>query len=201
MDVSVYRRPDKPLMKVVEKRRRFSDGTSTVSAPTRLCDLSVDSSTECHVTPPVVAKRMFEYAVDFGAKVTDRWADPQCGTGNLIQAMLDGGVSSNLIVGVERHIKLADFCRSRFEATVNVITGCFLESHSEMTQVNVVLTNPPFKSAYKQLAATVNLVKQGGVIIALVPVTFDWPGMIELERLPKGTFVTTDVQTKIVAIC
>ncbi|ELH0870629.1 hypothetical protein ACPF3S_003196 [Vibrio cholerae] len=199
MDRSIYSRPDKPTFKRVVKRERFQIGTSSAFDEIKACDFTVDSSTECHVTPPNIALRMFDYALDYGADVGGMWGDPQCGTGNLVQAMLDRGVPCENVVAIERHLKLASYTASRFNNLVDVKAECFLE-FDKTSKVDVVLTNPPFSTVKKHMNATLDWLAPNGIIIALVPITYSHPGMITLEELPKGTFVTANVMTKIIAI-
>ena len=186
---SIYSRPAKPL-RIPVKRRDDFDALPKVelAAP-----VMVDRSTECHVTPPDVARRMVDY---LDAAPGSLILEPSAGTGNLVQALLDAG--HGRIVMVERHVTLADGLR-RFGPVIN---QCFLEYAPlvEEKSFDAVLMNPPFSDVRKHIAAALGLLSRRGALVALVPITFQHPDAEHLETLPPDTFATARVNTKIIRI-
>lgn len=197
MKASVYKRPAKPLRIEVRKRRDF-DKVEIAATPEIV---AVDKFTECHVTPPDVAARMVSYLGPQGDYST---LEPSAGTGNLSRALLASGHSSLELTQVERHNGLAGGLH-KFGAVIN---RCFLEYAKEVAgkvQFPRVIMNPPFSDVRKHVAAAISLMGRSGHdegprLVALVPITFDWPGMETLETLPDDTFSTAKVRTKIVRI-
>lgn len=195
MDASVYKRPEKPrqiyVTPIAERRPQVTDFTLVKIAK----PLVVDGSTECHVTPADVAARMVEY---IGLSNCSSLLEPQGGTGNLVHAALEGGWSD--ITVIERHYTLVDFMRSRFESgKLHLMHSCFLEySASGERKFAAILTNPPFKKVYAHIRASISLLKRNGVLVALVPQSFEMDGFIEMESLPSDTFENAKVLTKIV---
>lgn len=191
---SMYSRPDKPMFIDVKKRSRLE---LSASLPITEKIPVVDKSTECHVTPPDVCKRMVDYAEPNGTEI---FAEPHFGTGNIINAMLDAGINAKNIVGIERHNALFDYTRRRFEQELTLVNDCFLEfARNTVIKVDCFILNPPFRPCIKHFAAAVSLLNPGGRIIALVPISFEYEGAVELEKLPDTTFLTTKVKTKLIA--
>lgn len=195
MDVSVYRRPDKEkyihVTPISERRPQVKElALEKVAKP-----LIVHGSTECHVTPADVAVRMVEY-IDLpnGGSLLE----PQGGTGNLVHAALECGWSD--ITVVEREYSLASFMRSRFESgMIQLVHCCFLDySVSNERKFDAILTNPPFKKVYAHIKASISLLKENGVLVALVPQSFQMDGFVEMESLDSDTFANAKVHTKIV---
>ncbi|MBL4656965.1 MAG: hypothetical protein JKX73_03120 [Flavobacteriales bacterium] len=62
--------------------------------------------------------------------------------------------------------------------------------------------NPPFKKVRQHIKAALSLLGNGGhdcaVLIALVPITYQHEDMETLEELPRDTFSTAQVSTKII---
>ncbi len=197
MNPAVYTRPAKPLTVRVTPRRDFAPIRQ--AAPVDV--VSVDRSTECHVTPSDVAARMVEYLGPVGDYLT---LEPSAGTGQLARALLAAGHSRNELTLVERHHALA----ARLHAVAPTINSCFLEWAEEArgkVEYPRVLMNPPFSDVRKHVAAALSLLGRGGhsepaILVALVPVTFDHLEAVELERLPESTFSTARVWTKLIRI-
>lgn len=63
-----------------------------------------------------------------------------------------------------------------------------------------VLINPPFSEVKAHIRAALSVLAPGGVLVGLVPVTFDYPTAEELERLPSDTFAAARVNTKLIRI-
>jgi hypothetical protein len=198
MKSAVYSRPAKPLVLPVKRRVDFA---SIAAAPVPEI-VAIDRATECHVTPPEVARRMVAY---LGRQGDINTLEPSAGTGNLSRALLESGHSRYELVQVERHAGLAGGL-SKYGA---VNYRCFLECAEEWRGRAVfprVIMNPPFSDVRKHIAAAVSLLGDTGhdeppTLVALVPITFEREGFETLETLPDDTFVTAKVRTKIVRFC
>lgn len=116
MKKSAYQRPNKPARKGVYKRERVPDRAPFQAPPL----LEVHRSTECHVTPTDVAARMVEY---LEPECTDLICEPQAGTGNLIAALLDYGISIKNINAVEKNQELHQLLVRRFPGGLNLLSG------------------------------------------------------------------------------
>lgn len=192
-----FNRPDKPMFVSATRRERFSDLEKVDLAE----PVIVDRATECHVTPDDVAARMVRYLGRRGDFMT---LEPSAGTGQLSRALLAAGHSRYELVQVERHIKLA----AGLHAFGSVINRCFLEYAADArgkVEFPRVIMNPPFSEVRKHVAAALSLMGRNGhdcppVLVALVPITFQHPDAEELEILPRDTFATARVTTKIIRI-
>lgn len=198
MDAGVYTRPNKPLFKPVTSRRKSKFDTPTSIASES--PIFVSQQTECHVTPPDVANEMVELAFHLGAKTCSIWCDPQCGTGNLLVAMLDNGVDIQNIIAVERERDLLNSTQTRIFGLGNARHACFLEESHRLI-ADVIITNPPFRQVRRHFEASIRSLSDTGLVVALVPETFDYPGITVLKHLGANTFNTAKVRTKIVAYC
>jgi phospholipid N-methyltransferase len=158
----------------------------------------VDRATECHVTPPDVARRMVDYLAPEPHHTT---LEPSAGTGNLVAALLNYGVRETNISKVERHVKLASLLSERFSRVCN---QCILDYAAESAGkvfYDRVIMNPPFSDVRKHVEAALSLLwPSRGVLVALVPVTFQHPDAETLETLPPDTFITVRVNTKLIRI-
>ncbi|MEM8561511.1 MAG: methyltransferase type 11 [Pseudomonadota bacterium] len=208
MDASVYKRPNKPKRVIVKDRSR--------SAPCALPELpeliTVDSATECHVTPPGVADSMVDYLMEPSRYSGDVLTlEPHGGTGNLVQALYNADQSPIELVIIERYLGLCQAMRERFpgeryKGGVDPLHVCFLE-YAETAQRMVtfprIIMNPPFKQAKRHVNAALSLLGRGGhdfpaCLVALVPVTYQHDEAETLETLPNDTFASAKVYTKIV---
>lgn len=195
MKPEVYRRPAKPMVIPVRRRRDFEPLAKAETVEI----VAVDKATECHVTPPGVAARMVEYLGRRGDYLT---LEPSAGTGNITRALLASGHSRYELTQVERHNRLA----AGLHQYGPVINRCFLEYAAEAAgkvEFPRIIMNPPFSAVRKHIAAAVSLMGRGGhaepaCLVALVPVTFEREGFETLETLPDDTFATARVRTKIV---
>ena len=154
----------------------------------------VDRFTQCHVTPHAVAARMAAALGD----VTGPILEPSAGTGNLIAALIGAGFSPGDIVAIEKHGGLATVCADRFDG-VTVHCDDFL-ADDEGARFGAVLINPPFSAVRAHIKHAISALRPGGVMVALVPVTFDHEDAEELETLPPDTFAAARVHTKIIRI-
>ena len=196
MDRSVYTRPNKPRTLKVKNR---------TGAPERvLLDMpkmvEVDKFTECHVTPFETGLMMVDYLCGRSDGI---FLEPSAGTGNLIQALIEGGYYSNNIVGVERHINLKNVLDNRFKnySSVELVQGCFLEYAKEsQKRFSNIIMNPPFTYAFKHVLAARSLLEKDGCLVALVPLTFNYEGSEELFTLSNNTFQSAKVFTKVIRI-
>ncbi|WP_299011334.1 class I SAM-dependent methyltransferase [uncultured Shewanella sp.] len=191
MKIPVYRRPNKSNTMKITKRVKVAPLAQLATVPV----ITVDKFTECHVTPDNVARNMVSYFNELG-----RVLEPQCGTGQLIQALIENDVEPSHITGVERHCGLFEATKARFEGLgVHLVRDCFFE-FAEKTPLRFdnILMNPPFKLYKRHLKAAVSLLAGQGEIVSLVPITCNLDGFYELERLPNDTFSTAVVNTKLV---
>lgn len=195
MHKGVYARPDKPKFSNLSfgKREKKVD-----LLPEKPAVLAVDCRAECHVTPPDVALRMVAYA---GLEDDDAlWLDPSAGTGNIIQAMLDSGVVAERITAIEINVSLSEYLTKRFPLSL-VYSGCCLgyaQQGKHRSGFKKVVMNPPFSRVKAHVATAIEILSVGGVLVALVPVTFEQDGFELAETLPPDTFATAKVHTKIV---
>ena len=63
---------------------------------------------------------------------------------------------------------------------------------------NKLLMNPPFRKHRAHITAAAGLLKLAGMLVAIVPSTFEADGFNAVEHLPEDTFAATAVRTKIV---
>lgn len=195
MDKSVYKRPEKPRFILVKRRERDFALNSTNEWPELL---TVDRSTECHVTPQKIALSMVDYLeVENGMSV----ADPQCGTGSLIAALKESGKRLN-ICGIELNLQLVRSCEKRFHnESIELVNSCFIEyASANARKFDRIISNPPFRNIQRHIAASLTMLAPGGVLVALVPVTFDHENATHLENIERGAFSLTNVATKIISL-
>lgn len=203
MNPSVYKRPDKPRTMVVTRRR---DREAVQPLPNLPEPVTVDAATECHVTPPEVAARMVDY-LEYHYPTRDTTGsnvlEPSAGTGNLIQAMVDADILTAHMMAVERHAGLTGGLTDRFGGFLKTHNRCFLEFAEEWQHeggFDRIIMNPPFRKVKQHMAAAISLLKPGGVLVALVPCTYQHPEASVLEDLGPDTFVTAKVRTKIIRL-
>lgn len=192
MDASLYKRPNKPKT-ITVKRRERKIALYSPFAPPEL--LSVDKSTECHVTPAPVAAQMVSFLdVDCSHSVLE----PEFGTGNLIAAVLDSCTPN--IIGVERNLTLFNSTSARFPM-MNLFNGCFLE-YARLTDAKFdrIIMNPPFRNVRRHIESALGLLEHGGILVALVPINYNHTMAKDLATLERGVFATANVHTKIVRI-
>lgn len=200
MKKSVYSRPGKPKTMFVHRRERVPT-TAPFDAPQIL---QVDRGTECHVTPLPVGSRMVDY---LGSPVEAPILEPQAGTGNLVNALLNAGYASQHILAIERNFTLCKHIESRFNGSIKTIQQCFLEYSNEVEKKITfprIITNPPFKFVRHHMKAAINLLEKGAfesaVLVGLVPITYEHELAETMEVLPPDTFPSTTVNTKIIRI-
>jgi phospholipid N-methyltransferase len=199
MNSSLYTRPNKPMFKAITKREREPE-----RAPVSLPEvIAVDRFTECHVTPANVAARMVEYLGPLdGCQVLE----PEAGTGNLVQALVNAGLSPHSLTAIERHHSLCSALSARFRNCdgFEPLQCCFLdyaEEFSNSVAFSRILMNPPFKQVRQHMAAALALLGRADArLVALVPVTYEHPEAEEIERLDNDTFASAKVFTKIIRI-
>ncbi|AHJ02770.1 SAM-dependent methyltransferase [Vibrio parahaemolyticus] len=193
MDASVYRRPEKPLrssLSITTKHVVLED-VAEIAKP-----LMIHASTECHVTPEKEGDIMASYLIDM-VGTDGLFLEPQCGTGNLIGALLRQGVQAGNVEAVERHYDLQKMTRDTYGIPVH--HTCFLEfAETCQTKFNGIISNPPFKKVRKHILASEKLLAPDGILVALVPITFNREGYRDLEELPPDLFPTAKVNTKLV---
>ena len=202
MRKSVYTRPEKPMFVSVQRRTCPTLPQAPEIAEMIAEPLVIDKASECHITPPDVARRMVEYLGPAGDYAT---LEPSAGTGALVSALLASGHSKGEITAVERHYKLAAKVAT---LGVPVIQECFM-GYAERVRGKVafprIVMNPPLSKVRRHIKAALTLLDQSGhrepaTLVALAPVTFAHEGAEELEVLPENTFSTCVVRTKIIRI-
>lgn len=192
MRPDVYSRPKKP--KTIPVTKRTVENLAEISFQPVT---TVHATTECHVTPPNIAYRMAEYLLDNifmnGAKILD----PSSGTGNLILALKQFGKDKSDIVAIEQNTHLCDVTNNR--AGVKPICINFLE-YNPLRLFYGIIMNPPFKNYKKHINKAIECLMPGGCIVAIVPITFQHKNAETIEILPRDTFATCNVSTKIIRI-
>ena len=161
--------------------------------------VAVDRATECHVTPPDVARRMVQALGEPGDFLT---LEPSAGTGALSRALIEAGHSPRELVQIERHHALA----AQLDPFGTVLQRCFLEYADEVrgrVAFPRIVMNPPFRHVRQHVRAARSLMGSGGhaappVLVALVPITFDNDGAETLEELDGDTFAAARVRTKVI---
>lgn len=193
MNINCFTRPDKPL---TCKLPNFNIKTPLVliEAPKLL---TVDSGTECHTTTNDVALRMVDY---LNVQQHESVLEPHAGTGQLINALIESGVSINYICAVEKHYKLCEFTQNKFPK-LKVNQGDFLTDFNEFeNEYDKIICNPPFKKIVAHIDQVYKCLKVGGVAVCLVPVNYKKLDHEVLEILPSDTFSYCKVNTKIIRI-
>ncbi|MEH6454836.1 MAG: class I SAM-dependent methyltransferase [Cocleimonas sp.] len=199
MDASLYvckRKPQRMIVtKAKERRRNIGLVDDDLLPKPKLNPIMICASSECHVTPLDVGQRMIQYLGGIGTLL-----EPSAGTGNLVFAALNQGFDINSITAVERHYDLIQALNTRFKQDdLTVRHQCFLD-YSENTddRFDYIVINPPFKAAKSHIKAAKKLLNLNGVMVALVPVSFDDVEFEWLEDLPNTTFGLAKVNTKLI---
>ncbi|MCZ4283100.1 class I SAM-dependent methyltransferase [Kiloniella laminariae] len=194
MHKSLYSRPAKPRTMLVPLTR---------GAPEKVLlqipeILAVDRATECHVTPDFIGEKMVDY---LDAEANHSVLEPEAGTGNLVAALIAGGIEPCKITAIERHCGLFENLSQRFGKWpgVDLVNDCFLEyAGATQSEFDRIIMNPPFREARKHISCALRLLKPGGVLVALVPVTFTNDRAELLEDLPSDAFQNVKVYTKLI---
>lgn len=187
---SFYRRPDKPLSVPVPQR---DWRVRTIEAGAIQAPAIVHAGSECHVTPPHVAARMVDLLGHVSAVDV---LEPSAGTGNIARAVLNAGCDVSRVTLVEMHTGLA----ASLQGLGKVECADFLEWARNAQRFDRIVMNPPFSRVCAHMTAARQLLKAGGTLVALVPVTFSDAGFEDIEMLPVDTFRTAKVRTKIVLL-
>ena len=205
MNRQCYTRPNKPMITAKPVINITTPDLTSTSLP-RLVE--VDRATQCHVTPPPVAARMVEY-LDYQPATIDTAGqtviEPQAGTGNLINALLQAGVLSGYILGIEKHCKLVNEITNRFSddhRLLKIHQGDCLTADFDfcMGEYDRAISNPPFENVAAHVQRVYDFLKPGGVAVCLVPVTYKKLDHEVLENLPGDTFASCTVYTKIIRL-
>lgn len=202
MNTNCFTRPDKPL---TCKRPDFDVPIPIVdmNAPKLL---TVDASTECHVTPSNVAARMASYLryehVNLGHERSMSIIEPHGGTGQLVQACLDVGALGSNMLTIEQHHKLVEVLENKFSPFVKIHQGnCFDDYFNFcLGEYDRVIANPPFKQVLKHVERIYQFLKVGGIAVCLVPTAYKKIEHEVLDILPNDTFLNCKVNTKIIRI-
>lgn len=133
--------------------------------------------------------------------------EPSAGIGNLVQAVMDIGSEYDHEFDfkiIERHYSLVEILKQKFDKYqgYGINQDCFLD-YSDVIKhrkFERIIMNPPFSNVRKHMAAAIDLMGEGSVLIALVPVTYKHPEAETLENLGPDTFASAKVHTKIIRI-
>lgn len=191
MKRSAYSRPAKPLFAPVPVRNWRERTITEAGAP--IAPVIVDAGTECHVTPPDVARRMVWALGDVRGRDA---LEPSAGTGNLARALIDAGADRSRLTLVEMHTRLA----AGLNGLGRVVCADFLEWAQSAPKFSAIVLNPPFSRVRAHMAAAAGLLAPGGVLVALVPVTYTRDDMDTLETLGPDTFASAKVHTKLIMV-
>jgi phospholipid N-methyltransferase len=192
MNPQVYRRPNKPAVLAVKVRGGMSPPLTElpITVP------EVHKDTECHVTPEVYGDVMVSVLGDVSGK---RICEPEAGTGMLVHCLLKAGVMPVNIVAVELNNSLFQTLEKRFHGQpVTLKNECFLEFAESCEMFDSIVMNPPFRQVNRHIDAAIKVLRSGGMLVALVPITFNRSGFDLVETLPDDVFAATTVNTKIV---
>ena len=203
MGAAAFRRPDKPLYAVKPCTKSIEAELKLDCGP-KIEIVTVDKSTECHVTPSDVAARMVRYLIQNFYTDTSSVLEPSFGTGQILREILKHPWLE--VEAVELNIQLASGVQNSDEfSKVKFHQGDFLE-FVPVEGFTAICMNPPFKPVVKHMQHAYDLLLDQGVLIALVPVTYTAEKLkgdfefTDLETLPNDTFATAKVHTKIVEI-
>ena len=190
MNPNAYKRPNKP--KKLHVSRRDDKPAPVLQVPQVV---AVHASTECHVTPAHIAARMVDY---LGAAPDMLTLEPSAGTGNLVAALIDSGHYKSQIITVELNQELSAQLGKRFDYQI-ARHGSDFEQYNGI-EFDRVIMNPPFKRVKQHIKHALSMLKNGGVLIALVPITYEHPQAVTLEALGNDTFSAARVNTKIIRL-
>lgn len=117
-------------------------------------------------TPPWLARRMVGW-VPRAARVYE----PACGTGNLIEPLIERGHRPELILGIERDRRMVDFATKRFDGRVAIRWSDFFAL--ELAPVDLVLMNPPYEEN-EHLRFVLAALDLAPVVVGLFPADFEF---------------------------
>jgi len=197
MNQNLYTRPNKPRRLVVTRRKDAPE----MARPLPVEIVTLDASTECHITPDDNAA----YMVDcLDLEKEHSVLEPHAGTGSLINALLNEGHPSEKITTIELNIKLCNMVAERFSDNfISPVQSCFLEYASAAGDVKFsrILMNPPFRQVKKHMKAALSLLAdKNAVLVALVPITYQNEDAETCDILDNETFPLAKVNTKIIRI-
>lgn len=167
-------------------------GGQTLAKPAPEPLLTVPAHLECHVTPKSVAGEMVYWLPDLAGK---RVLEPSAGTGMLLDAMRTAHPEA-ILKGVEIYQPLHErLIRKGYEVDCDDFADW---ATNQPADFDAVIMNPPFRKVREHVRLALNLLRDGGALVALVPVTFQ--GGDEIMRLDADTFSAAKVHTKIIKI-
>lgn len=184
IDFSAFNGKPQAYVKPIHKPRVLEPEYKTVEF------LTVDKSTECHITPNDIADLMVDY---LNLEPCHTILEPSFGTGRLIDSILSAGHDSGLITAIEKNQTLFNL----YKKDIDLINMDFLEYEDRL--FDRIIMNPPFSKgqALKHFRKAQSLLMPGGEIIALMPVTFKHGYTI--QTLEAGIFESTDAVTKLIS--
>ena len=193
MNPSLYTRP-KGRLNTRASVPTWSElaGGETPAKPAREPLLTVPAHLECHVTPESVASEMVYWLPDLAGKYV---LEPSAGTGALLDAVRAAHPEA-ILKGVEIYRPLYErLIRKGFEVYCDDFADW---ATHQPASFDAVIMNPPFRKVREHIKTALGLLKDGGALVALVPVTFQ--GGDEIMRLDADTFSAAKVHTKIIKI-
>lgn len=164
--------------------------------------VQVVSCDQLFPTPPDVARRIVDIAeIEPGECVLE----PSAGTGNLVQAVIDSGVDTE-ILAYEINCNLVRQLAGRWPSyRVQVRQADFLEVRDFQGQYPKIIMNPPFRNGedIKHIEHARTFLRPGGVLVAICaggPRQVEKYGPYIVQDLPAGTFEGTGVRSLIIRI-
>lgn len=164
--------------------------------------VQVVSTPQLFPTPKEVAARLVDIAeIQPGECVLE----PSAGTGNLVQAVIDSGVDTE-ILAYEISMGLVHKLAGRWPSyRVQVRQADFLEVTDFQGQYPVILMNPPFINGadIKHIEHARTFLKPGGRLVAICaggPRQTEKYADYIVDELPPGTFEGTNVRSLILRI-
>ena len=195
MNPDAYKRPNKPNRVAVTERRERK-----LTEPVKVPEiLAVHRSTECHVTPADVAETMVSY---LEAESDMFVLEPSAGTGNLVQALVESGHDLTRVVCIEKNSELVQALLKRFNCGPQVHPHSFEEfaAMHECKHYDRIIMNPPFKQVKQHVDLAFRMLGKDGILVALVPITYQHDQAQFIDKLPDTTFSAAKVNTKLIRI-
>jgi len=113
--------------------------------------------------------------------------------------LLANGYDPRRITAVERHNTLAAHLDERL---AHIVNRCFLVYAKDLSGArgfDRIVMNPPFKNVRAHIRAALSLLTRGGgVMVALVPISYHHTEAEILEVLDSGVFIASQVKTKLI---
>ena len=164
--------------------------------------VQVVSAPQLFPTPAEVARRMVEIAdIQPGECVLE----PSAGTGNLVQAVIDSGVDTEILAYEVNQALVSKLARKWPSYKVQARQADFLEVTDHQGCYPKILMNPPFinGSDIKHIEHARTFLAPGGVLVAICaggPRQTEKYAEYIVQELPAGTFEGTGVRSLLLRI-